>query len=65
MGKDLIGTNEVAMVVRIRHALVSADSASNPKGMVELKLDLAFLFFHARSLEVVRNQMVPTLLNND
>jgi hypothetical protein len=53
------------MVVRIRHALVSAGSASNPKVRAEAKLDLSFLSSHARSLEVDRNQMVLTLLNND
>ena len=65
MGKGLVGTNEVAMVVRTVLVLVSADSASNPKGRAEAKLDRAFLSSHARLLEVGRNQMVLTLLNND
>ena len=65
MGKGLVGTNEVAMVVRTVLVLVSADSASNPKGKAEPKLDQAFLSSHARLLEVGRNQMVLTLLNND
>ena len=65
MGKDLVGANEVAMVVRTINALVSAGSASNPKVKAGAKLDRSFLSSHARSEEVDRNQMVPILLNND
>ena len=65
MGKGLVGTNEVPMVVRIRHALVSAGSASNPKVRAEAKLDRPFLSSRVRLEEEDQNQMVLILLNSD